>query len=232
MATVRQMMGRGTMASSDAPLVATLSTEFGTVGLSPGAALTFGRGSDVDVRIGAAPIHDDIVPRLAGRLFAYEDRVMVENLDDALAFDLRVDGRPLLSLAPGDVHSPREASFDVLVRGGVTTYELAVRLNVDGVVPKRADLAASAEELGAPTGAVPTITDRQRRILDAYVEPMRRGGLVASHQQVADQLGISRSLVRVECERIWSALFLAGVPMRDLGDARDEIVDAWSRHRF
>ena len=29
-----------------------------------------------------------------------------------------------------------------------------------------------------------------------------------------------------------SLLFLAGVPMRDLGDARDEIVDAWSRHRF
>jgi hypothetical protein len=38
--------------------------------------------------------------------------------------------------------------------------------------------------------------------------------------------------VRVECERIWSSLFLAGVPMRDLGNARDEIVDAWSRHRI
>lgn len=225
-------MGRGAVGSEVAPVVATLSSEFGTVGLAPDSTLTFGRGSDVDVRIGAAPIHDDIVPRLAGQLLAYDNRVLVENLDDVLAFDLRVEGRPLISLAPGDIHSPRESTFDVLVRGGVTTYELAIRLNVDGVVPRRADLAASAEELGAPTGAVPTITERQRRILDAYVEPMRRGGLVASHQQVADQLGVSRSLVRVECERIWSALFLAGVPMRDLGDARDEIVDAWSRHRF
>jgi hypothetical protein len=49
---------------------------------------------------------------------------------------------------------------------------------------------------------------------------------------VAEALGISRSLVRLECHRIWSELLVAGVPMRSLGDSRDEVADAWARHRF
>ena len=55
---------------------------------------------------------------------------------------------------------------------------------------------------------------------------------MASHQRVADELALSRSLVRLECNRIWSELLVAGVPMRDLGEARDEIADAWARHRI
>lgn len=226
------MLGRGVVATADEPLAATLSSEFGTVALPTDSEVIFGRGADAHVRIGAAPVYDDVVPRLAGRVFAVENRVMIENLDDTLAFDLRVDGRPLISLPPGDVHSPRDRTFDIIVTGGVTSYELAVRVNVEGVRPRHLPADASEAELDPPTGAVPTLTPRQREILDAYVRPLRFGGLVASHQQVADQLNVSRSLVRVECERIWSALFLAGVPMRDLGDARDEIVDAWSRHRI
>lgn len=220
------------MASSGLPLVATLSSEFGTVAIPVDGEVVFGRGADADVRIGAAPIYDDVVPRRAGRVFAIGDRVVVENLDDTLAFDLRIDGRPRIPVPPGDLHSPRDRTFDIVVTGGITGYELAIRVNVEGVHPRRVPADASEAELDPPTGAVPTLTDRQRAILDAYVRPLRDGGLVASHQQVADQLRFSRSLVRVECERIWSALFLAGVPMRDLGDARDEIVDAWSRHRI
>lgn len=213
-------------------VVATVSSELGTVVVEAGAQLTFGRGSDVDVRIGAVPIYDGVVPRAAGRIFAVAGRVVVDNLDDQLAIDLRVPHRPIISLSPGDWHSPRDTNFDIVVTGSVTSYELAVAVNASGVTPRRVPFDASAEELDPPTGAVPSLTQRHRQILDAYVEPLRAGGLVASHQQVADRLGISRSLVRVECERIWSALFLAGVPMRDLGDARDEIVDAWSRHRI
>lgn len=226
------MLGRGVMASVGLPLAATLSSEFGTVAIPADGQVTFGRGTDADVRIGAAPIYDDVVPRSAGRVFSIDDRIVVENLDDTLAFDLRVDGRPLIAVPPGDLHSPRDQTFDIVVAGGVTSYELAIRVNTDGVVPRRLARDASEAELDPPTGAVPSLTDRQRAILDAYVRPLRHGGLVASHQQVADELIVSRSLVRVECERIWSALFLAGVPMRDLGDARDEIVDAWSRHRI
>lgn len=230
--TVETVLGRGVVASAGLPLAATLSSEFGTIAIPAAGQVTFGRSSEVDVRIGAAPVYDHVVPRAAGRVFEVDGRILVENLDDTLAFDLRVHGRALISVPPGDLHSPRDRTFDVVVTGGVTSYELAVRVNVDGVVPRHLPSDASAHELDPPTGAVPTLTERQRAILDAYVAPLRDGGLVASHQQVAEALGVSRSLVRVECERIWSALFLAGVPMRDLGDARDEIVDAWSRHRI
>jgi len=225
-------MGRTLVATSRAPVAATLSSEFGTVAVPVDDGVVFGRGSDVEVRIGAAPVYDEVVPRVAGRVLCVDGRIAVENLDDSLAFDIRVDGRPLITVPPGDLHSPRDSVFDIVVYGGVTSYELAVRVNIEGVVPRQVPGTAPEADLDPPTGAVPTLTDRQRAILDAYVRPLRDGGLVATHQQVAEELHVSRSLVRVECERIWSALFLAGVPMRDLGDARDEIVDAWSRHRI
>lgn len=226
------MRGLGLMADAERPLAATLSSEFGTVAIPFEGSIIFGRGADADVRVGAAPVYDDIVPRMAGRVFAVDGRIIVENLDDQLAFDLRVEQRPLIAVPPGDWHSPRDRTFDIIVAGGVTSYELAIRVNVEGVRPTRVPRDADEAALDPPTGAVPTLTDRQRAILDAYIGPLRNGGLVASHQQVAELMCVSRSLVRVECERIWSALFLAGVPMRDLGDARDEIVDAWSRHRI
>ena len=85
---------------------------------------------------------------------------------------------------------------------------------------------------GLPTGARLDLNARQRQVLDAYVAPVLNGGSPASHQQVADVLGISRSLVRLECNRIWSKMLLAGIPMRELTDTRDQIVDAWTRHRL
>lgn len=35
--------------------------------------------------------------------------------------------------------------------------------------------------------------------------------------------------MRFECNNIWAAFFVAGVPMRD---RRDAITDAWARHRL
>jgi hypothetical protein len=191
---------------------------------------TFGRDSSVDLRIGHAPVHDDVVPRQAGRVFSHEGRLVVANLDDTLAFDIRVPDRPAISVAPGDWHSPRDHAFDIVLNGALT-YTLTITVNTDHN-PTRvlADGELATEE--PPTGARPRLTARQRDILDAYVAPQTAGGRPASHQDVAHSLGISRSLVRLECHRIWSELFLAGVPMRDLGDARDEIADAWARHRI
>lgn len=209
---------------------ATVSTENGTHLVTDDDEVTFGRDASATIRIGAVPVYDDVVPRLAGRVFAAKGRVVVENLHETLAFDIRVDNRPLIAVPPGDWHSPQDRAFDVVITGGVTTYELAVTVNTTGARTQR--LAPGDPDADPPTGANPQLTERQRQILDAYVAPLAQGGVAATHQQVADALGISRSTVRVECERIWSALFLAGVPMRDLGDARDEIVDAWGRHRF
>ena len=192
--------------------------------------VTFGREPTAHLRIGHAPVYDDVVPKLAGRAFAMDGRVVVENLHDTLAFDVRVDGRALLTVPPGHWHAPPERTFDVLVTG-TFTYELAVTVNSAGN-PTRVVAVGEPDSPEPPTGARPRLTDRQRRILDSYVAPLAAGGHAASHQQVAESLGISRSLVRLECNRIWSELLVAGVPMRDYGDPRDLVADAWARHRF
>jgi hypothetical protein len=191
---------------------------------------TFGRDSGVDLRVGHAPVHDDVVPRRAGRVFSYDGRLVVANLDDSLAFDIRVADRPAISVPPGDWHSPRDHVYDVVLNGALT-YTITITVNSDHN-PTRVLVGDEPSTEEPPTGARPQLTARQRHILDAYVAPQTAGGRPASHQEVAHALGISRSLVRLECHRIWSELFLAGVPMRDLGDARDEIADAWARHRI
>jgi hypothetical protein len=134
----------------------------------------FGRAPSNEIRIGHAPILDDIVPRNTGWITAHRGRLLVANADDRLAFDVVVDGHAPIAVRPGIWVSP----------------------------------------------------------LDAYVAPVIGGGSPASHQQVAHALGVSRSLVRLECNRIWSKMLLAGIPMRELTDTRDQIVDAWTRHRL
>lgn len=207
----------------------TISTDERVVVLDAGREVTFGRAPTTLLRIGHTPV-DDVVPKVAGKVFVHDGRVVVANLHDALALDIRVEGRPLISVAPGDWHSPREGTYDVLVTG-TYTYELAVTVNTASN-PTRVIDPAPLDDPGPPTGARPRLTERQRRILDAYVAPLADGAPAASHQQVAETVGISRSLVRLECHKIWSELLVAGVPMRSLGDARDEVADAWARHRF
>jgi hypothetical protein len=212
------------------PTAGTIATDQQLVVISLDGEATFGRDSSVDLRVGHAPVHDDVVPRRSGKVFAHDGRLVVSNLDDSLAFDIRVADRPAISVPPGDWHSPRDRAFDIVINGALT-YMLTVTVNTD----HNATHMLTSDEPDThepPTGARPQLTERQRCILDAYVAPQAAGGRPASHQEVAQALGISRSLVRLECHRIWSELFLAGVPMRDLGDARDEIADAWARHRI
>jgi hypothetical protein len=219
-----------TVAAMDESAAGTISSDERVVVLDAGRDVTFGRAPTATLRIGHAPVYDDVVPKLAGKVFAHDGRVIVANLHEVLALDIRVDGRPLISVAPGDWHSPREGTYDVLVTG-TYTYELAITVNTASN-PTRVVDPAAVHSPEPPTGARPRLTDRQRLILDAYVAPLAGGGAAASHQQVAETVGVSRSLVRLECHRIWSELLVAGVPMRTLGDARDEIADAWARHRF
>jgi hypothetical protein len=212
------------------PTAGTIATDQQLVVIPLGGEATFGRDSSVDLRFGHAPVHDDVVPRRCGKVFSHTGRLVVANLDDTLAFDIRVADRPAISVPPGDWHSPRDHAYDVVINGALT-YTLTVTVNTD---QNRTQVLVGDEPASQepPTGARPRLTERQRHILDAYVAPQTAGGRPASHQEVAHTLGISRSLVRLECHRIWSELFLAGVPMRDLGDARDEIADAWARHRI
>jgi len=190
----------------------------------------FGRAPHNDIRIGHAPIVDEIVPRTTGWIAAERNRILVANADDRIAFDIVIEGDAPIAVRPGMWVAPPDPEFDIVVVG-TFPYTIAVAHNIAGATVQ---LVASGEEPddGLPTGARLDLNARQRRVLDAYVAPVIAGGSPASHQQVADALGISRSLVRLECNRIWSKMLLAGIPMRDLTDTRDQIVDAWTRHRL
>jgi hypothetical protein len=190
----------------------------------------FGRAPSNDIRIGHAPIIDEIVPRSTGVISAHRGRLVVANVDDRLAFDIVLDGSAPIAVRPGMMVSPAESEFDIAVVG-TFPYTIAVAHNIAG---SRVHVVPTDEVVddGLPTGARLDLNARQRQVLDAYVAPVLNGGSPASHQQVADVLGISRSLVRLECNRIWSKMLLAGIPMRELTDTRDQIVDAWTRHRL
>lgn len=213
-------------------VVATIANEDVALIMRENDVVTVGRDPESSIRVGHTPVYDDVVPRKAARLFCVGRRVVVANPSSRLAFDVSVDDRPPMVVRPGDWFSPPHHRFEIIVTGGAFRHELTVTMNSVGA---KAHLAQSIAELADSeplTGARPDLTVRQREIIDRYTDPVREGSSPASHQQVADALGISRSLVRLECNRIWSELLLTGVPMRDLPDKRDAIVDAWTRHRF
>jgi hypothetical protein len=192
--------------------------------------VTFGRAPETDIRLGHLPLFDELVPRQAGAVFAAQDRIVVANTNDRLALDVQVDNRAPFSLAPGSWFAPAEDEYEIHIHGTLG-YTITVRRNSRSVGPARYGVAEPIRS-GPPTGAAIELTPRQRAILEAYVEPVIAGGGAATHQQVAQKLHISRSLVRIECNKIWAALLLAGIPMRAFEDTRDQIVDAWTRHRF
>ena len=191
----------------------------------------FGRASGNDLRIGHAPLVDEIVPRRCGSVWGDRGRVVVSNDDDRLAFDVVVAGFAPTHLSPGWWLAPAASEFEIVV-SGARGYSISVDVNVEaaGIRIVEADDDDFVDDV--PTGARLNLTDRQRAVLDAYVAPVLDGGSPATHQQVADRLPYSRALVRQECNKIWSKMLLAGIPMRDLTDARDQIVDAWTRHRL
>ena len=101
----------------DAVAAGTISSESQVIVFGAGREVTFGRDPSSHLRIGHAPVYDDVVPKVAGKVFVHGERVVVANLHDVLALDIRVDGRALISLPPGDWHAPAERTFDVLITG-------------------------------------------------------------------------------------------------------------------
>jgi hypothetical protein len=182
--------------------------------------ITFGRAPDATLQIGHDPIVDTLVARHAGSIGTAFGRLAVLNTNDQLAIDVCVPSRPPVAVSPGATFSPAESEYEIRVAGSLI-YRIGVRATVDPTRPK-----ASRPHLHV------SLTPRQRQMLDVYVEPTLNGNDPATHQDVADRLNMSRSLVRFECGRIRAAMLRAGIPLRNFGDSRDLIVDAWIRHRM
>ena len=187
---------------------------------------TFGRSSDNQLRIGHAPRHDQLVPRIAGEVSIFRDRLLITNLGAQLSLLALLPGRPSVPISAGESYGPAVDQLEILVEG---EYRHSLRLAITSSGPRRVSACASPRTHWLR----PQLTRRQREMLDLYVEPLRNGGTQPlTHQQVAERLCLSRATVRLEMTGIWDAFTQAGVPMRQHNDKRDEVVDAWNRHRL
>jgi hypothetical protein len=180
--------------------------------VAPGAALTFGRGSDRDVRVGDEPL-DDHVSRRAGTLAVEAGHVLVRNDSGTRPLLLQVPGSER-EIEPGEAVSlPRSRDFAVVLVGGWgTRYELRVSVG--------AGLVAGPPErsVGPPTvtaGSV-RVTPAQRRLLAALCEPLlrpdRRDATPATYRQIGMRLGRQPGYVRNVLKELREALAGAGVP--------------------
>lgn len=200
-----------------------------SVVLRDGDVAEFGRAGSCAIRFGYAPIADTGVPRIAGRLIAAAGRVTVEALDVAgrPALEISAAGRPPVMIAAGDAFSPSNPAFRVTVYGHVRSWCL-------DVVVRPAPAASSSLPTDEPTRTHELeLTEAQRRIITAYVDPIRRGRLEpATHREVAELLGCHQNSAREVLYTVWSALFAAGVPMPDVADKRVAVVEAIRLHRL
>ncbi|MCU4186058.1 hypothetical protein K6U06_16940 [Acidiferrimicrobium sp. IK] len=171
------------------------------------------------------------MPGRAGQfLVVGAGRIAVENLAERRAFDVLARGSPLEAVRPGAIFSPADRCFEVRLVGSLATYTIVVDI-VTGAADSPAVTGEDACDPG--TRLEPELTARQWQVMAEYIRPILAGSPVpATHAAVAEALGWSMALIRVECAEIWNRFVLADVPMRDFPDKRDAIVDAAIRHRL
>jgi hypothetical protein len=194
----------------------------------PGGELTFGRGTDRDIRFGYEPL-DEHVSRLAGTLAADTAHVVVRNESASRPLLLQVPGSER-EIEPGEaVTLPRSRDFAVIVVGGYgTRYELSVLTGRVGE-PER---PPERDEPGSPptVAAGPaSLTGAQRRLLVALCEPLLRpsgrDAAPATYRQIGERLGRQPGYVRNVLKELRESLAGAGVPGLLPDDDRDAAYD-------
>ncbi len=209
----------------------TFSAPHGTesVVLHDGDVAEFGRGSGCVVRFGYAPIADVALPRVAGRLIVAGQRVFVESAESGgrRSLEIIAAGRPPVLLGIGDGFAPSEPEFRVVVHGDQRSWPMTVVV--------RRDLAVGDGVNGEPpTRAFELrLTNMQRRVVGAYLEPLRHGRLEpATHREVATALSFHPNSAREALYDVWAKLFAAGIPMPDVAEKRVAVVEAFRLHRL
>jgi hypothetical protein len=78
-----------------------------------------------------------------------------------------------------------------------------------------------------------TFSDHERKVLDAYVAPLRAGRLEpATHAEVAEQLSYSINKTRRDLYGIWQQMVTCGVSVPDYGDKRVAVAQAALNHHL
>src|SRR6478672_101043 len=141
------------------------------------------------------------------------------------AIEIAVPGSPAVPVALGEAHSPRAPRFAVHVRGTNQIWKLVVTVRADGPALRR-------EPVGPPTRTyVLELTPMQRKVVEAYLEPLQRGRLEpATHKEAAARLSYHPNSVREALYDVWSRMFAAGIPIPDISDKRIAVVEAVRIH--
>jgi hypothetical protein len=218
------------MSVEDEQILATVAFEADVVFLTSGRpSVSFGRAAECAVRFAHQPVLDVGVPRVAGAIVVLNERIAVDNLSDKVAFDVKSPDGPLETVRPGALLAPASDRVEIIFRGSSSEYLVVVKREAEPTTVVRPPLLGD----DPPTGLQPDLTLRQWQILSAYTEPLRKGRTAAAtHKDVAAALNWAYATVRVECNAIWGAFKIAGVPLRAFRDKRDAVIDAAIRHRL
>jgi hypothetical protein len=195
--------------------------------LSEGETVTFGRSADCEARFGYAPVPDNGVPRVAGRLLVAGDRVFLESVSQPghRALEVRGTEGTSVQIPHGEGFSPRERQFDILVRGESNVWKLGVTVRVpfDASTVGAGDPPTNRFDLG--------LSHLQEKVLAAYCEPLTMGRIEpATHKEVAAALNYHPNTVREVLYEIWALMFAHEVPMPDVSDKRVAVAEAARVH--
>lgn len=192
-----------------------------------GEALSFGRGSECEVRFGYAPEPDRDVPRVAGRLIGMEDRVFIQSAATVGHRALEVQSTSgTTSIAIGQGLSPRETLFSILVRGTVNVWTLEVAVRSGDPV----DWHTNPND--PPTSHYSLdLTDQQMQVVLAYAQPYQEGRQEpATHAEVASRLSYHPNTVREIIYGVWKLMFEQGIPMPDVDNKPTAVVESARLH--
>lgn len=185
------------------------------IALGDGEVVSFGRAhldSRSHLRFGHSP-RDKAVPRVAGQLIAANQRIIVDSavvpgIERQCAIPLKIcePSAPEFLLGVGAAYSPAEGSFEILVHGDLQQYRLTVLTRPREAWPERGDDFSVRQHL--------RLTRRQLEFVREYQRPMASGmNEPATHQQVADALGVTNSAAQKMCYSIWDQLWTLAIPM-------------------
>jgi len=195
--------------------------------LVDGDIVSFGRGSECEIRFGYAPEPDTDVPRVAGRLIAMESRVFIESAATVGHRTLEVQSAAgFAPIAIGEGLSPRESKFDILIRGVVNVWRLEVAVRTGEPV----DWHANPDDPPTSHYAL-DLTEHQRAVVLAYAHPYQDGRQEpATHAEVGDRLNYHPGTMRKVIYGVWKKMFEQGIPMPDVGDKPTAVVEAARLH--
>ena len=193
-----------------------------------GDILTFGRGSDRDIRFAHDPV-DDFVSNEAGTLSAVDGGLMIRNDSRTQSLQLIPFPGPQQQIGPRMVIGTMPHTLLRLVVPGRHGAIYTIHLDLRGLPEPGGQEASRLETVPGdrlPTRSGPeNLTPRERRILAALCEPILicagSDAVAASYGEIAQRTGGTKDAVRITLNNLRNRLSdKDGIPgLRHEGDA-------------